>query len=165
MQSSRTRATTLTVFNGRSYGEFLMRTSARNHFTGQVSVVTTGAVNDEITLRVDAGLEIVAIITHGSAAALGLAAGKPAFALVKASSVLVMVDGDGSNVSTRNRIAGTIASVLKGAVNAEVVVAGPGGAQIAAIITNDSVDRLGLVPGKPATALFKASSVIVGVDG
>lgn len=142
-----------------------MRTSARNHFTGQVSAVKAGAVNDEITLRVDAGVEIVAIVTHGSAAALGLAAGKPAFALVKASSVIVLVDGDGSNLSTRNRIAGTIASVEKGAVNAEVVIATPGGAQIAAIITNDSVDRLGLAAGKGAVALFKASSVIVGVDG
>jgi len=142
-----------------------MRTSARNHFTGQVSAVKTGAVNDEITLRDASGLEIVAIITHGSAAALGLAAGKPAFALVKASSVIVLVDGDGSNVSTRNRIAGTVASVEKGAVNAEVVIAAAGGAQIAAIVTNDSVDRLGLAAGKPATALFKASSVIVGVDG
>lgn len=141
-----------------------MRTSARNHFDGQVSALKPGAVNDEITLRVDAGLEIVAIVTHGSAAALGLAAGKPAFALVKASSVIVLVDGDGSNVSTRNRIAGTVASVSKGAVNAEVVIASSGGAQIAAIITNDSVDRLGLAAGKPAVALFKASSVIVGVD-
>ncbi|PXW15447.1 TOBE domain-containing protein [Paraburkholderia caballeronis] len=141
-----------------------MRTSARNHFNGQVSAVKPGAVNDEITLRIDSGLELVAIITHGSAASLGLAAGKPAFALVKASSVIVLIDGDGSNVSTRNRIAGAIASVEKGAVNAEVVIAAPGGAQIAAIVTNDSVDRLGLAAGKPATALFKASSVIVGVD-
>jgi molybdopterin-binding protein len=141
-----------------------MQTSARNHFTGQVSAVKAGAVNDEITLRADSGLEIVAIVTHGSAAALGLAAGKPAFALVKASSVIVMVDGDGSKLSTRNRIAGTVASVSKGAVNAEVVIAAQGGAQIAAIVTNDSVDRLGLAAGKPATALFKASSVIVGVD-
>ena len=142
-----------------------MRTSARNHFTGRVSAVKTGAVNDEITLRVDAGLDVVAIVTHGSAAALGLAPGDAAFALVKASSVLVLVDGDGGNVSTRNRIAGTVKSVGKGAVNAEVVIASPGGARIAAIVTNDSVDRLGLAAGKPALALFKASSVIIGVDG
>ena len=141
-----------------------MRTSARNHFSGEVSAVKPGAVNDEITLRVDAGLEIVAIVTHGSAAALGLATGKPAFALVKASSVIVLVDGDGSNVSTRNRVAGTVASVVTGAVNAEILIATPGGAQLAAIITNDSVERLGLVKGKPAVALFKASSVIVGVE-
>ena len=83
---------------------------------------------------------------------------------MKASSVIVMVDGDGGNVSTRNRVAGAVASVSKGAVNAEVVIASTGGAQIAAIITNDSVDRLGIAAGKPAVALFKASSVIVGVD-
>lgn len=40
-----------------------MRTSARNHFPGQVSAVKAGAVNDEITLRTQGGLDIVAVIT------------------------------------------------------------------------------------------------------
>jgi len=141
-----------------------MRTSARNHFTGSVTEVKTGAVNDEITLRTQNGLDIVAVITHGSASSLGLAAGKPAFALVKASSVIVMVDVDSSKVSARNCIAGAVASVTKGAVNSEVVISAAGGAQIAAIVTNESVERLGLVSGKAAAAIFKASSVIVGVD-
>lgn len=141
-----------------------MRTSARNHFTGNVTEVKAGAVNDEITLRTSEGLDIVAIITHGSAASLGLAAGKPAFALVKASSVIVMVDANSSQVSARNCLTGTIPSVTKGAVNSEVIISAAGGAQIAAIVTNDSVDRLGLASGKTASAIFKASSVIVGVD-
>ena len=141
-----------------------MRTSARNQFAGQVTGVTSGAVNDEVTLRTQGGLDIVAIITHDSTASLGLAAGKAAFALVKASSVIVMVDADSSKVSARNCIAGTVSSVTKGAVNAEVVIASPGGAQVAAIITNDSADRLSLANGKPATAIFKASSVIIGVE-
>ncbi|MEM5436246.1 TOBE domain-containing protein [Paraburkholderia diazotrophica] len=141
-----------------------MRTSARNHFAGQVTAVKTGAVNDEITLRTQEGLDIVAVITHGSAASLGLSAGKAAFALVKASSVIVMVDADSSKVSARNCVAGTVASVMKGAVNSEVIIAATGGAQIAAIVTNDSVERLGLASGKAAAAIFKASSVIVGVD-
>lgn len=141
-----------------------MRTSARNHFTGNVTEVKAGAVNDEITLRTSEGLDIVAIITHGSAASLGLAAGKPAFALVKASSVIVMVDANSSQVSARNCLTGTIASVTKGAVNSEVIISAAGGAQIAAIVTNDSVDRLGLASGNTASAIFKASSVIVGVD-
>ncbi|MDE1182308.1 TOBE domain-containing protein [Paraburkholderia sp.] len=141
-----------------------MRTSARNHFAGQVSEVKAGAVNDEITLSTQDGLEIVAVITHGSAASLGLAVGKPAFALVKASSVIVMVDVDASKVSARNCIAGTVASVTKGAVNSEVIIAAQGGAQIAAIVTNESVDRLALASGTAAAAIFKASSVIVGVD-
>jgi molybdate transport system regulatory protein len=126
--------------------------------------VKHGAVNDEITLRTKDGLDIVAVITHGSAASLGLTQGKSAFAFVKASSVIVMVDVTSSQVSARNCIAGTVSAVTKGAVNAEVTIAAPSGAQIAAIITNESVDRLGLASGKPATAIFKASSVIIGVD-
>jgi molybdate transport system regulatory protein len=141
-----------------------MRTSARNQFEGEVAEVKHGAVNDEVTLRSRDGLDIVAIITHGSATSLGLAPGKPAFALVKASSVIVMVDVTGSQVSARNCIAGTVSAVTRGAVNAEVAITAAGGAQIAAIITNESADRLGLAKGKPATAIFKASSVIVGVD-
>lgn len=141
-----------------------MQTSARNHFIGQVTNVKPGAVNDEITLRTQDGLDVVAIITHNSAASLDLAVGTAAFALVKASSVIVMVDVDGSKVSARNCVAGTVSSVTKGAVNAEVVIATEGGEQIAAIITNESVDRLRLAKGAPASAMFKASSVIIGVD-
>lgn len=141
-----------------------MRTSARNQFAGEISAVKPGAVNDEITLHTQDGLEIVAVITHGSAASLGLAAGTNAFALVKASSVIVMVDVDSSKVSARNCVAGTVASVAKGAVNSEVVIKAAGGAEIVAIVTNDSVDRLGLASGAAAAAIFKASSVIVGVE-
>ncbi len=100
-----------------------MRTSARNHFAGQITEVKAGAVNDEVTLQSQDGLEIVADITHGSTASLDLAAGKLAFALMKASSVIVMVDVDSSKVSARNRIAGTVSSVTKGAVNSEVIIA------------------------------------------
>ncbi|WP_175749279.1 TOBE domain-containing protein [Burkholderia pyrrocinia] len=141
-----------------------MRTSARNHFAGRISAVKPGAVNDEITLRTQDGLDIVAVITHGSAASLGLAAGTQAFSLVKASSVIVMVDVDSSKVSARNCVAGTVSSVAKGAVNSEVVIQAAGGAEIVAIVTNDSVDRLGLASGTAASAIFKASSVIVGVE-
>ncbi|MDQ0622318.1 TOBE domain-containing protein [Paraburkholderia graminis] len=140
-----------------------MKTSARNQFEGEVVQLTHGAVNDEVTLRTADGLEIVAIITHGSAKTLGLAVGKQAFALVKASSVIVMVDISKDQVSARNCIAGTVTAVTTGAVNSEVTI-GAGSAQIAAIVTNESVERLGLAVGQAATAIFKASSVIVGVE-
>ncbi|MFL6639922.1 MAG: molybdopterin-binding protein [Paraburkholderia graminis] len=140
-----------------------MKTSARNQFEGEVVQLTHGAVNDEVTLRTVDGLDIVAIITHGSAKTLGLAVGKQAFALVKASSVIVMVDVSKDQVSARNCIAGTVTAVTTGAVNSEVTI-GAGSAQIAAIVTNESVERLGLAVGQAATAIFKASSVIVGVE-
>lgn len=48
-----------------------MKTSARNHFTGTITAVQHGAVNDEVVLRTANGLDIVAIITHESAATWG----------------------------------------------------------------------------------------------
>ena len=49
-----------------------------------------------------------------------------------------------------------------GAVNAEVEI-DAGGVRIVAIVTQASARALGLAPGVPALAVFKASSVIVGV--
>lgn len=141
-----------------------MKTSARNQFFGTVSRVTAGAVNDEIELDVPGlGQKLVAIVTHGSAVSLGLEPGAEAFALVKASSIIVVTDDQGARFSTRNRLPGTVSRVHKGAVNSEVVIGLPGGGAVAAIITNESCDALGLAPGAAASALFKASSVIVAV--
>lgn len=141
-----------------------MKTSARNQFFGTVSRVVLGAVNDEIELDVPGmGQKLVAIVTHESAQNLGLVVGAEAFALVKASSVIVVTDDKGARFSARNRLQGTVSRVQKGAVNTEVVIGLPGGTAVAAIITNESSDALGLAPGVAASALFKASSVIVGV--
>lgn len=140
-----------------------LKTSARNQFLGRVSAVKRGAVNDEIALELAGGQVIVAIVTRESTENLGLAVGAEAFALVKASSIIVMTDSEGARLSARNQLTGSVLRVQPGAVNAEVVLALPGGASIAAIITNDSCASLGLVVGTAASAVFKASSVILGV--
>jgi molybdopterin-binding protein len=49
-------------------------------------------------------------------------------------------------------------------VNSEVDIELPGGWMLSAIITKASVERLGLAEGLQVAAVFKASSVIVGVD-
>jgi molybdopterin-binding protein len=61
-------------------------------------------------------------------------------------------------------IKGKVLKVERGAVNSEVVLEVPGGIQIVAVITNGSVDSLGLETGKEAYAVIKASSVMVAVD-
>ena len=144
-------------------GSIAMKTSARNQFAGVVQAVRAGAVNDEIELEVIGGLRIVATVTHESRSDLGLEVGAKAFALVKASSIMLMTDVGDMRVSARNQLAGTVTRVARGAVNAEVVLELPGGGTVAAIITNESVRSLGVTAGSPVTAVFKASSVIVGV--
>ena len=144
-------------------GSIAMKTSARNQFAGTVDAVRGGAINDEIELKVIGGLHIVATVTHESRIDLGLEVGAKAFALVKASSIMLMTDMGDVRVSARNQLAGTVTRVLPGAVNTEVVLELPGGGTVAAIITNESARSLGIGDGSPATAVFKASSVIVGV--
>jgi molybdate transport system regulatory protein len=142
-----------------------MKTSARNQFFGTVSRVQSGAVNDEIELDIAGGHKIVAIVTHESTHTLGLHIGAQAFALIKASSIILMTDAEGARFSARNFLEGDIARLTPGAVNTEVVLALAGGGSIAAIITNASAQALELAEGKRASAMFKASSVIIAVPG
>jgi molybdopterin-binding protein len=69
-----------------------MKLSARNVLKGKVVKVTQGAVNSEIILELAPGIEVVAIITRQSAETLDLVEGSQAYAVVKASSVMIAVD-------------------------------------------------------------------------
>ena len=69
-----------------------MNLSARNILKGTVVKVTRGAVNSEVVLRLEGGTEIVSIITNASAEVLGLKENAPAYAVIKASNVMVAVD-------------------------------------------------------------------------
>ena len=140
-----------------------MKTSARNQFAGIVHALRGGAINDEIDLQVIGGLHIIATVTRESRNELGLEVGAKAFALVKAASIMLMTDAGDVRLSARNQLAGTVTRVVPGAVNTEVVLALPGGGSVAAVITNVSAKALALAKGSAATAVFKASSVIVGV--
>ncbi len=66
-------------------------------------------------------------------------------------------------ISARNRLKGKIVEVKKGTTTAHVKI-DIGGQVVTAVITNDSVDELGLAAGKSAYAVIKASDVMVGVD-
>ncbi len=69
-----------------------MRISARNQLKGTVKKVTPGAVNSEVVLELPGGIEVVSIITKESAEKLGLQPGKTAYAVIKASEVMIAVD-------------------------------------------------------------------------
>jgi molybdate transport system regulatory protein len=141
----------------------MIKTSARNQIVGRVVAVKRGSVNDEIDIEGQGGQKVVAIVTHESTEGLGLQVGTEVFALIKASSIILVTEDNGARFSARNRLPGTVSRIQTGAVNTEVVIDLGGGSSIAAIITNESSQALGLAIGTPASALFKASSVILGV--
>lgn len=143
-------------------GRMSMRTSARNQFYGKVASIKRGSVNDEITVEVAGGHEIVAIITCESTRELGLAEGSQVLTLIKASFIILVTGNKSAKFSARNRLKGVVSRVEPGAVNTEVTVDLPKGGAITAVVTNVSSELLGLKPGKKVTAIFKASSVILG---
>jgi len=69
-----------------------MRLSARNVLKGKIKNIVQGSINDEVVIELPGGVEIVSVITKTSVSKLGLAVGKEAYAVIKASSVMVAVD-------------------------------------------------------------------------
>ena len=66
-------------------------------------------------------------------------------------------------LSTRNRLPGTVVEVVKGEAAAKVTIQ-VGDNHMVALITRESADELGLEPGKNVTALVKATDVMVMTD-
>ena len=141
-----------------------MKVSARNTFAGSVTAITQGAVNAEVTLSLRGGTLLTAVVTNGAVGNLGLKVGVEAYAIVKASSIIIGMDLDKAKISARNVFCGTVATIIEGPVNTEVDLEIGGGNVISAVITHGSSSALGLKVGGTACALFKASSVIIGVS-
>ena len=140
-----------------------MKISARNVFEGTITALVDGAVNAEVEITTPGGDRIVAVVTEGSVQSLGLTVGKPAMAFIKAPWVIVVTDDSGIKLSARNQLTGAVQHIEKGAINSEVAIKLVGGTLVYAVITNEAVMELGLKPGAPATALIKASHVVIGV--
>ena len=117
-------------------------------------------VNGIVKLNIGGGNHISATISMDSIKELGLAAGKEATAIVKATEVM-MANGK-LNISARNQLTGTVSAIEEGAVNAIVKLDVAEGVTISSTISMEAVKELGLAVGKEATAIIKATSVMIG---
>jgi molybdate transport system regulatory protein len=140
-----------------------MKISARNVLAGTVKDITKGAVNAEIALTLEGGETVVAIITNSSVDSLGLREGNSAYAIIKASEVMIGKGVESAKLSARNVLAGEVTRLEPGAVNSEVEIQLMGGTAVVASITKSSVLALGLQHGDKVSAIIKASNVLVGV--
>jgi len=140
-----------------------MKTTARNQFAGIVAAVELGPITAAVTLTVAGAGRITATMTTEAAKRLKLKKGVEAIALIKSSAVVLVTDFAGYELSARNQLAGSISRVEKGATTSMVGLTLPGGSLVTASVTNDAVLALGLAVGQPATAVFKAYSVLLAV--
>ena len=67
-------------------------------------------------------------------------------------------------ISARNTLKDRVKHIAHGAVNTEVTVELPGGAEVVSIITKASAERLHLAPGMEVYAVIKASDVMIATD-
>lgn len=141
-----------------------VRTSARNQFFGKVVAIKQAQVNVEVSLQLTSGEQMHAVVTHDGLNELGLEVGSEAWALVKASWVILASPEAAIGLSARNKLSGEVIRVHQGVVNAEVSLRCVGGNIISATVTNESVNELQISAGKMMVAAFKASSVILGVS-
>ncbi|MCL1066125.1 molybdopterin-binding protein [Shewanella olleyana] len=69
-----------------------MKISARNSLVGKIISIEQGSVNNEVVIQLAPGVEITSVVTKKSCEQLGLVVGGSAYAIIKASNVMVAVD-------------------------------------------------------------------------
>jgi len=135
-----------------------MKTSARNELDGTIVEVKSGAVMSEVIVEVSEDVTVYATITNDSKEALALQNGQSVSLLIKSS--FMILSKEQLRATARNNIQTTVLDVKKGAVNGEVKLS-LGDKTLYAVITNESIEELGLAKGDSVYAIFKASSVIL----
>jgi molybdopterin-binding protein len=81
--------------------------------------------------------------------------------VVDPAEVERLLGGGEQHLSARNRFSGVVAKVEVEGLLAQVEIDVAGPVRIVAVITSDSAEALGLVPGASATGVVKATSVMV----
>ena len=137
-----------------------MKLSARNQLPGKITGIQEGAVNAIVTLDVN-GTPVTGTISIAAVKDLGLAVGKEAVAVVKATEVMVGLEK--LRLSARNQLPGKVTAIQEGAVNAIVSMDVCAGQTMTATISMAAVKDLDLAVGKEVVAVVKATSVMFGI--
>ncbi len=137
-----------------------MKTSARNQLFGKIDKIVKGAVNSEVELDIGDGNKIAAVITNDSVESLGFEVGEEAYAIIKASWIIISKEKP-KKISARNVLETKVTAVIPGAVNSEVKMS-IADKTLAAVITNEAMGELKIKEGDKVYAIFKASNVILG---
>lgn len=136
-----------------------MKTSARNQLKGIITEIKKGQINSEIVLSVADGVDVKAIVTNDAVDEMGLVVGDSAYAIIKASFVMVAKDKP-TSISTRNIIETKVLEVKNGMVNSELKLS-MGDQVLTAVITEEATEDLDFKIGDTVYALIKANFVIL----
>ena len=134
--------------------------SARNQISGQVADIQSGKAMSIVTISAD-GHTITSAITNQAVQELGLKKNDSVIALVKSTEAMIAKgDAGAMKVSARNKVAGRITDVQKGAAMGSVII-DVGRWKMTAAITRHAIEDLQLENGDQVTAFFKATEVML----
>lgn len=136
------------------------KSSADNSFFGLVKDIERGAVNAIVSVELDSGIVVTALVTNDSADKMCLAPGTKVCALVNANQLILLSGGD-VVTSARNRFSGKVLLIKKGAVNSEITLEMLQGVKLNIMITNESLENMNIAYGMELSAVCKASSIIL----
>jgi molybdate transport system regulatory protein len=137
---------------------------SQRQLRGTVKAIRPASVSDDVVLDVGDGIEIVASITNEAVEDLRLEPGRPAVALIKASSIMLSPD-EAVRTSAHNRLTGVVSAVIAGQVSTEAKIQLAGGRVLTAVVTSEALRELDLAEGSSCCALFNASQVVIAVHG
>lgn len=137
-----------------------MLTSARNTIYGRVDSLISGNINSEVILSIGSE-KITATITNESIKAMDIHLGESAYALIKSSSI-ILAKMKPTRISARNIIKTTVTEIRLGLLNAEVQMRVSNNI-LTALITKESYEKLMIKENDEVYAIFKASSIIIGM--
>ncbi|MGO9613493.1 MAG: TOBE domain-containing protein [Dissulfurispiraceae bacterium] len=141
-----------------------MRISARNVLAGTITGINKGIVMSEVIITLKSALKICSYITNESVDNLSLKVGNKAYAIVKATTVQISKSHKAPALGTENTLKGTVARLKEGLAMGEVVIDIGEGDMLSASINDGKIKRLALRAGQEVYAIFKPTSVIIGVD-
>ena len=144
--------------------ENTMKTSARNVFRGEIIKLEEQGILVNVTLQTPAGLKVSSIITKTSQENLHLGVGMAATALIKAPWVTVFPENERASAGTENCFQGTVKSIRKDSLAAEILVELPQGVQVCALYANGASPSAGIAEGSEVVISFSAFSVILDTE-
>jgi molybdate transport system regulatory protein len=141
-----------------------MKPAEFNTLDGVVTAIRHGMDADEVELGLADGMQIVVKVSREVQNILMLKQGARAFGLVHPTSIVLLEERAPSLPATFNQLVGSVRDVGEGDDDIKVGLDLPNGQTLVARITHERAETLNLAVGAPATAVFKAGSVIIGMD-
>jgi molybdopterin-binding protein len=141
-----------------------MQTSIRNQFLATVVNIKQGAVVSEVEMKMAGGDTMVAMMSQQIVNYLGLAQGSQVYAMIRSPQVSVMHHETLLRVSARNFLCGEVLRVIKGTVNARILIHLKGDDIIQSVVTLESVSELGIKEGEKVCVFFHSKDVILAVE-